>query len=156
MTKRKTILFAEDDEVLLISYGKHLEKAGYRVITARDGLVTMNNLFQFAPDLLILDLMLPKFEGEKLLQFIWSPPRLTKVPVIILSSKSSVEPEYEILMKFAAKYLIKQDCTPAILLEAVREQISGEPQVKRATVAATSDDSVPSLIRWARKLHPAN
>jgi hypothetical protein len=59
-------------------------------------------------------------------------------------------------MKFAAKYLVKQDCTPAILLEAVREQISGEPQVKRATVAITSDDSVPSLVRWARKLHPAN
>jgi hypothetical protein len=66
------------------------------------------------------------------LQFIWSPPRLSKVPVIILSSKSSIGPEYEYLMKFAAKYLTKQECTPAILLEAVHEQISDQFQESSA------------------------
>ena len=128
MSKRKTILFAEDDQVLLMSYRKPLEKAGYHVITAHDGLKTMQNLFVWVPDLLILDLMLPKLNGEKLLQFIWSPPRLSKVPVIILSSKSCIGPEYEYLMKFAAKYLTKRDCNPAILLEAVHEQLSDQFQ----------------------------
>ena len=126
MANGKTILFAEDDQVLLTSYRRPLEKAGYRVITASDGLMTMKSLFLLAPDLLILDLMLPKFEGEHLLQFIWSPPRLIKIPVIILSSKSFIEPEYELLLKFAAKHLNKQDCTPAILLEAVQDQFSGK------------------------------
>jgi len=124
MAKRKTILFGEDNDVLLTSYCKPLEKAGYNVIVTRDGLETMSHLFVAAPDLLILDLMLPKFDGEKLLQFIWSPPRLTRVPVIVLSAKTFVEPENERLMKFAADYLIKQHCTPAILLESVREQFS--------------------------------
>jgi DNA-binding response OmpR family regulator len=128
MSKRKTILFAEDDQLLLTAYRKPLEKAGYHVITASDGLVTMQNLFVWVPDLLILDLMLPKLNGEKLLQFIWSPPRLSKVPVIILSSKSCIGPEYEYLMKFAAKYLTKRDCTPAILLEAIHEQLSDQIQ----------------------------
>ena len=133
IAKGKTILFAEDDEVLLACYRKPLEKAGYRVITAQDGLTAMQSLFVFVPDLLILDLMLPKFDGEKLLQFIWSPPRLTKVPVIILTSKCFIEPEYEFLMKSAAKYLIKRDCTPELLLEAVREQFSGQLQEKPAS-----------------------
>src|SRR5271157_4528526 len=133
MAKHKTILFAEDDLVLLAAYGKSLEKAGYRIIPARNGLVTLKNLFTSAPDLLIVDLMMPKLDGEKLLQFIWSPPRLTKVPVIILSSKSFIEPEYERLMKFAAKYLKKQECSPAILLEAVREQFSR--RFEKATVS---------------------
>ena len=128
MSKRKTILFAEDDHVLLTAYRKPLEKAGYHIITAHDGLMTMQNLFVWVPDLLILDLMLPKLNGEKLLQFIWSPPGLSKVPVIILSSKSCIGLEYEYLMKFAAKYLTKQDCTPALLLEAVQEQISDQFQ----------------------------
>src|SRR5277367_1037445 len=126
MSKHKTILFAEDDPVVLAAYRKPLEAAGYQVIAALDGLVTLEKLFLHTPDLLILDLMLPKFDGEKLLQFIWSPPRLTKVPVIVLTSKCAVEPEYERLMKCAAKYLIKQDCTPAILLETVQEQFSGQ------------------------------
>jgi len=128
MSKRKTILFAEDDQVLLTAYRKPLEKGGYHVITAPDGLVAMQNQFVSVPDLLILDLMLPKLNGEKLLQFIWSPPRLSKVPVIILPSKSCIGPEYEYLIKFAAKYLTKRDCTPAILLEAVHEQFSDQFQ----------------------------
>ena len=128
MSKRKTILFAEDDQVLLTAYRKPLEKAGYHIITAHDGLMTMQNLFVWVPDLLILDLMLPKFGGEKLLQFIWSPPGLSKVPVIILTSKSCIGLEYVYLMKFAAKYLTKQDCTPALLLEVVQEHFSDQFQ----------------------------
>lgn len=134
MANDKTILFAEDDPVLLASYRKPLEKAGYRVLTAGDGLMAMKSLFLLAPDLLILDLMLPKFEGEHLLQFIWSPPRLIKIPVIILSSKSFIEPEYELLLRFAAKHLNKQDCTPAILLDAVQEQFSEKLQAVPARV----------------------
>ena len=132
MSKRKTILFAEDDQVLLMAYRKPLEKAGYHVITAHDGLTTMQNLFVWVPDLLILDLILPKFSGEKLLQFIWSPPGLSKVPVIILTSKSCIGLEFVYLMKFAAKYLTKQDCTPALLLEAVQEQFSDQFQDRPA------------------------
>jgi DNA-binding response OmpR family regulator len=134
MSKRKTILFAEDDRVLLTAYRKPLEKAGYHIITAHDGLMTMQNLFVWVPDLLILDLMLPKLSGEKLcgeklLQFIWSPPPgLSKVPFIILTSKSCIGLEYVYLMKFAAKYLTKQDCTPALLLEVVQEHFSDQFQ----------------------------
>jgi DNA-binding response OmpR family regulator len=60
MAKAKTILFADDDQVLLTSYSTTLlEKAGYHVVKAHDGLAAMKNLFLFVPDLLILDLMMP-------------------------------------------------------------------------------------------------
>ena len=134
MAKAKTILFADDDQILLTSYSKLLEKAGYHVIKAHDGLAAMKNLFLLVPDLLILDLMMPKFEGEELLQMISSSPQLAKVPVVILSSKCSVEPEHEHLIKLAAKYLVKRDCTPAIFLEAVRAQFAGDLQEKPASL----------------------
>jgi DNA-binding response OmpR family regulator len=148
----KTILFAEDDEVLLMAYRGHLKKAGYAVTTAQDGLETLKHLSMFEPDLLILDLMMPKFDGKELLQFISNTPRLANLPVIILSSKNIVDVEHEQLMKRADKYLIKQDCTPAMLLAAIQEQLTGQLQASPAGKAATTDASAPSLIRACQKL----
>jgi len=124
MSKVKTILFAEDDPIDQKTYRNHLKQAGYLVVPAQGGLETLKNLSLFATDLLILDMMMPKFEGEELLQFICKTPRLAHVPVIILSSKSIIDAEHEHLIKRADQYLIKQDCNPALLLEAVRKQFS--------------------------------
>ena len=151
----KTILFAEDDEVLLMAYRGHLKKAGYAVTTAQDGLETLKHLSMFEPDLLILDLMMPKFDGKELLQFISNTPRLANLPVVILSSKNIVDVEHEHLMKRADKYLIKQDCTPAILLAAIQEQLTGQIQPSPAGKAGATDDSAPSLIRACQKLSSA-
>jgi DNA-binding response OmpR family regulator len=153
MSKVRTILFAEDDPVLLLVYRKHLKQAGHLVVPAVDGLETLKNLSMFEPDLLILDLMMPKFDGEELLQFICNTPRLAKVSVIILSSKSTIDAEHEHLMKRADKYLIKQDCTPALLLEAVTELFSDEHLEKSARPATASVESVPSMIRAGLNLY---
>jgi CheY-like chemotaxis protein len=150
----KTILFAEDDEVLLMAYRGHLKKAGYAVTTAEDGLETLKHLSMFEPDLLILDLMMPKFDGKEMLQFISNTPRLGNLPVIVLSSKNLVDAEQEQLMKRADRYLIKQDCTPTILLAAIEELLKGRFQARPAVNAVTADASAPSLIRACQKLSP--
>jgi DNA-binding response OmpR family regulator len=155
MRKVRTILFADDDQVLLTSYRKHLKQAGHLVVTAEDGLETMKKLSMFEPDLLVLDLMMPKFEGEELLQFICNTPRLAKVSVIILSSKCVIDAEHEQLMKRADKYLVKQDCTPALLLKAIEELLSDESKEKRARWTMAYAESIPSLIRAGLKLHSA-
>jgi len=128
MSKRKTILFADDDKVLLAAYLAPLQNAGYEVITAYDGLETLKKLFLLVPDLLILDLMMPSLEGEHVLKFISGKSQVAKIPVIILSSKCSVDVRDVPLINSAAKYLTKQDCNPSILLEAVREQFAREFQ----------------------------
>src|SRR5277367_6156065 len=137
----KTILFAEDDEVLVMAYRGHLKQAGYAVTLAQDGLETLKHLSMFEPDLLILDLMMPKFDGKELLQFISNTPRLANLPVIVLSSKNLVDAEQEQLMKRADRYLIKQDCTPAILLAAILELLTGRFQGRPTIKAAAADDS---------------
>ena len=148
----KTILFAEDDEVLVMAYRGHLKQAGYSVTLAQDGLETLKHLSMFEPDLLILDLMMPKFDGKELLQFISNTPRLANLPVIVLSAKNLVDAEQEQLMKRADRYLIKQDCTPAILLAAIQELLKGRFQPRPAVKAVTADDHAPSLIRACQKL----
>jgi two-component system, OmpR family, response regulator ChvI len=156
MAKIKTILFAEDDEVILTAYRRHLKQAGYAVLSAHDGLETLKSLSLFTPDLVILDLMMPKFDGAELLQHLYRTPQLAKVAVFILSSKCFIDAEQEYLMKLADKYLIKQDCTPAILLQAIQEQFSGRLQAKPPSVATNSDASAPSIVRAGLKLYSSN
>jgi two-component system response regulator ChvI len=156
MAKIKTILFAEDDQVILTAYRRHLKQAGYAVISARDGLETLKNLSLFTPDLVILDLMMPKFDGAELLQHLYRTPQLAKVAVFILSSKCFIDAEQEYLMKLADRYLIKQDCTPAILLKAIQEQFYGQLEVKPADTATHPDASAPGIMRAGLKLYSTN
>lgn len=108
----------------LIAYRNILERAGYCVQAARDGLEAMRLLHHLVPDLVLLDLMLPKFNGVELLRFLRSNSRLRNVPVIIYSTNSIIEAQDEPLLEGANKRLLKCQCTPAILLQAVHEVLA--------------------------------
>jgi len=125
MTKVRTILYAEDNLVVLTVYRKRLEQAGFHIIPARDGLEAIKNLSIFVPDLILLDLMMPKFNGEEVLQFIRDNPRLASVPVIILSTNSIRDLAQEHVLEKADKRLIKSRCTTESLLEAIQYLLAG-------------------------------
>ncbi len=127
MTRVKTILYAEDDAVVLTAYRMRLEKAGYHVIAASDGLDAMRKLSTLVPDLIILDLMLPKFNGEEVLQFTRTQSGLARVPIIILSTNSVRDAAQENLLEHAGKRLIKSQCTAGMLLDAVEEVLQRSP-----------------------------
>jgi CheY-like chemotaxis protein len=150
MTKVRTILYCEDDFVVLTVYRKQLQKAGYHVIHAQDGLEAMKNLSMFVPDLVVLDLVMPKFNGEEVLQYICKKPRLAKVPLIILSANSVVDVATEQFLECADKRLLKYNCTPAILLEAIRELIIGQREDKPGRNAGTSDDPFQDALPSAK------
>ncbi len=56
-------------------------------------------------------------------------------------------------MKRADKYLVKQDCTPALLLEVVKELLADDSRTRPARWAAPAADSVPSMIRAGLKFY---
>jgi len=120
----KTILYAEDDMVVLTVHRMRLQKAGFHVIAAHDGLEAIKKLSTFVPDLVLLDLMLPRFSGEEVLKFIHSNPNLAAVPVIILSTNSVRDAAQEPLLERAHKRLIKGNCNSAVLLEAINEVLN--------------------------------
>ena len=124
----KTILYCEDDPVVLMAYCKRLQQAGYYVISAQDGLEAMKNLSIFVPDMVVLDLMMPKFNGEEVLHFICKHERLARVPLVILSSNSVLDVATEQFLERADKRLLKDFCPPAILLETIHELFSGQLQ----------------------------
>jgi len=127
MNEVRTILYVEDDPIVRAAYQRRLQQAGFHVITAHDGLDAMKRLAVFVPDLVLLDLMLPRFTGEEVLLFIRTNPTLFKVPVIVLSTNSVVDMAQEHLLEGTQKRLIKNHCTPATLLAAVQEVFNIAP-----------------------------
>jgi len=117
----KTIFFVEDSEVERLAYLRVLERAGYLVKTAKDGLEGLRLLHNLVPDLVLLDLLLPKFDGVEVLKFIRSTPRLKSVPIVIFSTNSIIEVQDEPLLEGATRRLLKCQCNPAMMLETIHD-----------------------------------
>ena len=121
----KTILFAEDNPLVALAYRNALTRGGFRVEAAEDGLAAAKILPALQPDLVVLDLMMPKFTGTDLIKYIRSTPGLKSTPVIILSEASIADVAQEAITIGAERVFLKSRCTPAILIEAIKELIGG-------------------------------
>jgi CheY-like chemotaxis protein len=128
----KTILYVEDDLVALTAYRNRLLQEGFYVESAKDGLEAMKLLSLFVPDLVVLDLMLPKFNGVDVLKFIQSNPHLKTVPVIVLSTNSIIDAAQESMLERADKRLIKDLCTFPMMLQAIHEALAETSSVRRS------------------------
>jgi len=80
------ILVVEDEPDLLMGLKDNLEYDGYKVVTAGDGLAALGAIQREAPDLMVLDLMLPKLDGFEVCRRLRG--RQVDIPIIILTAKS--------------------------------------------------------------------
>lgn len=87
----KKILVAEDSPTVLAIIKDTLEGSGYSVITAEDGQEALDKAKKEKPDLLILDLMLPKVDGYKVCAMLKFDRHYSNIPVIILTAKAGEE-----------------------------------------------------------------
>ena len=113
--------------VVVKVYGAKFEREGFRVVVAEDGLVALKTLAKVKPDIVVLDLMMPKFNGVDVLKYIRSTPELKKTPVIILSNAHMTSLAQEAAAIGAEKALLKSSCTPSMLLEVINSLLSGAP-----------------------------
>lgn len=141
IAKSKTIVFVEDNPVVLAAYRIPLEQGGFQIKPITDGLEAMRFLSRFVPDLVILDLMLPRFSGGDVLKYIHSNPCLNAVPVITLSTNSIVEGIEEYVWERAHRRLLKDSCTPAIMLQTVQELLDRQLVPGNGASANPSGDS---------------
>jgi CheY-like chemotaxis protein len=82
---KTTILLADDSRLLGIANERALHKAGYSVICAADGEAALVMTRELMPDLILLDMMLPKVEGLEVLRTLKGDPRTADIPVIVLT-----------------------------------------------------------------------
>ena len=90
----KKILIVDDNRVMLSFLDNTLKQEGHHVVTAEDGLLALDILKSFTPDIIFLDLILPKIGGDKLCQIIRKTPHLADC-FIVIASAAVVEMEYD-------------------------------------------------------------
>jgi len=82
----KTILLVEDSRFLRVTTEKTLVRAGYKVVTACDGDEALRVAAKTRPDLVLLDMLLPKLSGPEVLRSLRTTPQTALVPIVVLSS----------------------------------------------------------------------
>ncbi len=123
----KHVLLVDDDPLILRIYGKGLSSKGYQISTAQDGLEAVKWLQQNKPDVIILDLMMPRFSGTDVLKFLREKPESVRIPVIVLTNAYLDEMSREAAASGAKKILLKVRCSPLLLVGAIEQVLAGGP-----------------------------
>lgn len=116
----KKILIIEDDQLVANIYRNKFAVDGYLVEIALDGESGYELVNTFHPDIVILDLMLPKVTGLDLLKKIRSQPKLKNLPVIVFSNTYLSNMVQDAWKAGATKCLSKANCTPKQVIEVAR------------------------------------
>lgn len=106
---RKKVMIVEDDEHISKVYEVKLAKEGIDASVARDGFEAVAKITAEKPNLIILDLMVPKKDGFGVLEDIKKVPELAGIPVIVLSNLGQKADQDRALGLGANEYLVKVD-----------------------------------------------
>jgi DNA-binding response OmpR family regulator len=131
----KKILAVDDDPDILDALTMILESQGYKVITAQDGIEGLANLKAEKPDLMILDLMMPKMDGWAVCKELQDPrwSKYRNIPILILTSvreeASRRRYELETGLELDVDDYVEKPFSPDILLERVKRLIAKKEKV---------------------------
>ena len=114
------VLIAEDEPNIVESLSFVLEREGFAVRAVLDGEAALRELRADAPDLLVLDLMLPRMNGFEVLTAVKSDPALAAVPVIVLTAKGQAQ-DRRMVEEIGAEGFMTKPFSNREIVERVRE-----------------------------------
>jgi len=120
---KKIILIVEDDEVLLRALYAFFHKSEYTIATANDGDTAVKMAQRLKPNIILLDLILPKMDGFRVLEILKAIPEFKKTPIIILSNLSDSADMAKAKALGAHSYFIKSNVNLAKIAETINEII---------------------------------
>jgi len=121
--KKAKILMIEDDHFLRKIYRAKLIRAGFEFIEATNGVEGVNKAISEKPDLVLLDLILPRKNGFEVLMEIQSHPETKDIPVIILSNLAQESDVQRALSLGAKEFLVKTEVNLTQVVEIVKEWV---------------------------------
>ncbi|MGB2580291.1 MAG: response regulator [Minisyncoccia bacterium] len=122
-TNKKKIMVVEDDEHISKVYEIKFAKEGIDVSLARDGEEAIIKITAEKPDVILLDLMIPKKDGFGVLEEIKKNPELANIPVIILSNLGQKTDQDRALALGANEYLVKVDYSIQDVINKAKEYL---------------------------------
>ena len=119
----KKILLIEDEEIMIDLLQRKLTKEGYEISVARDGEEGLKVMKEATPDIILLDILMPKMGGFEVMEEVGKDPELKKIPVIVISN-SGQPVELDRAQKLGARdWLIKTEFDPQEVVDKIIKQI---------------------------------
>lgn len=125
MPEGKRILLVEDEPLLGNLLKQRLEKEGFEIVLARDGEEALARLRETKPDLILLDIILPKISGFELLETLQADPQFERAPVIIISNLGQESDVARGTSLGAIQYFVKAKVSIEELVEHVKTFLRG-------------------------------
>ena len=124
MSNAKKILIAEDEEPMLRALVEKFEKSGFEVIPAQDGEEGLTKALKDKPDLLMLDIIMPKINGLELIKKIREDRWGEQVPIILLTNLSDADNVAEAAKYGVYDFLVKTDWHLDDIVKLVKEKLN--------------------------------
>lgn len=124
---RKCILIVDDEPNIVISLEFLMMREGHEVRVARDGEAGLAAVRRYKPDLVVLDVMMPKLDGFAVLEAVRADPDLTTTRILMLTAKGGEAEQHRGLSLGADAYMPKPFSTHA-LVDKVKELLHLTPQ----------------------------
>jgi CheY-like chemotaxis protein len=118
--KRIRVVYVEDEPFFSSTVSRILTNAGYVTGIAEDGESALTLIKAEKPELVLLDLILPKLDGKEVLRRLKDDPDTKNIPVIVLSNLSAEEHAAELRALGAAEFMVKAMTLPDTILEKVK------------------------------------
>lgn|SRR5512142_268381 len=122
--KKVKVLIVDDDAFLSGIYATKLELDGFEVATARDGEEGLKAAMREKPDLILLDVLMPKLDGFEVLKRLKADEETKQIPVIMLTNLGQKEDIEKGLQDGAVDYLIKAHFVPAEAVDKIKKVLN--------------------------------
>ncbi len=119
----KKILFADDEESLRELYKIRFESESFKVIFAKDGEEALEKIYKEKPNLILLDIMMPKKNGLEVLEQIKKDPAVADIPVVMLTVLGDEGIRNNAFNLGAKYYLVKSDVVPLEVVKLIRQEL---------------------------------
>jgi DNA-binding response OmpR family regulator len=117
----KKILIVEDDAVMREAVGEYMKEEGFEIVYASDGEEGVNLAKEKIPDLILLDIILPKKDGYEVIKDIKADEKAKKIPIVLLTNLGSLSDVDKAINMGATTYLVKADYKLEEVAKKVKE-----------------------------------
>jgi len=119
------ILIIEDDSMMARVYEKAFRFDQHEVELAGNGVQGLEKINENKPDLILLDLMMPKMDGLEFLDKIKANPKTKNIPVVVLTNLADEDAAQQALSRGAVKFIVKSEQTPQKAVKIIDEILAG-------------------------------
>ncbi|MEI8143701.1 MAG: response regulator [Candidatus Berkelbacteria bacterium] len=124
MSEKAKVMVVDDDVTLHEMYVERLKTAGYTTFSAYDGEEALSKVYEYKPDIILLDVMMPKINGIDVMKKLREDDKTKAIPIILLTALVQEISKIKTMMGEHDCYMIKSEVTPADIVVQIEKSLS--------------------------------